>query len=172
MASIRKKCRNVALSLLAPSWAWGTRRPIRGLTVSQSEARRMRSGGERIVTSHGPSLQWHQATHGDPGVLISCDWSRQVTWPEYWPVIGPGVTRGNNQSGINWDQSDRNWAQVMPSLLTWKHKSHVTLTTHWARLSLDGRQGIQCTLKIIWGYAVTHWKLFGGHPVILSHMEF
>ena len=93
MASIRKKCRNVALSLLAPSWARGTRRPIRGLTVSQSEARRMRSGGERIVTSHGPSLPVTPGNSRGPGGdnqlwLVQRD---HVTWIliSYWITGDP-----------------------------------------------------------------------------------
>ena len=89
----------------------------------------------QVVRGLWPVMARHYSDTRQLMVIINCHWSRQVMWPEYWPVIGhqaDHVTRGNNQSGINWDQSDRNWAQVMPSLLTWKHKSHVTLTTHWA----------------------------------------
>ena len=71
----------------------------------------------------------------------------------------------------------------MPSLLTWKHKSHVTLTAHTGLgLTFDGQQGIQCTIILgvcshtlhignyLWGMQShsEHWELFGGHPVTLT----
>ena len=69
----------------------------------------------------------------------------------------------------------------MPSLLTWKHKSHVTLTTHWARAQMDwhpmhirnylgSMQSHTHTGNYLWGMQShsEHWELFGGHPVTLT----
>ena len=80
---------------MLPCHSWLHHEPgAHGARCDQSEAFRgdcqpirgeegMRSGGERIVTSHGGHYQWHQPAQASGG-------------------------RGNNQSGINSDQSQRN----------------------------------------------------------------
>ena len=54
-------------------------------------------------------LFWARRTGEARGWILACDWSRLITWPEYWPLIGcwvrGGTRMGQGESSLSLTQT-------------------------------------------------------------------
>ena len=92
------------------------------------------SGDVRVKYSIVLFGLWRQAVEGTQRIpawslvtwILASDWSRLVTWPEYWPLICRAsslcvsvldYTRSDNRKmGVNWQAQSQVQIQFLPSL--------------------------------------------------------
>ena len=72
------------------------------------------SGSDRISPlAPAPALRVQLGlgrTGTGPQVILCSHWSRQITWPEHWPLIGPG--RGGQHSRAWTPSSFLSWLEI------------------------------------------------------------
>ena len=51
------------------------------------------------ISLHPGTDLWHQPRSRHNNWMLASDWSRQITWPEHWPLIGQ-MTRKRREWGL------------------------------------------------------------------------